>query len=95
MRKQAILHAGQEYHRKLQTLGRVQGHHLHAIGIGVGLSLAGFEHGVREEGFQWLHVGFALRRKTSRGAHQFEQVLDPSLAAFALLLLVVLDQPLC
>ena len=71
----------------------MQGHHLHAIGIRVRLPLARFEHGVREERLERLHVGLALRREAARGAHELQQILHASLAALALLLLVVLDEP--
>ena len=93
MREQAILHAREKHHGKLQALGRVQRHHLHTIGIGVRLPLARLEHRVRQERLERLHVGLALGREAARRAHQLEQILHAALAALALLLFVVLDEP--
>ena len=60
MREQAVLHAGQKHHGKFQPLGGMQSHHLHAIVIGIRLAFAGFQHRMREEGLERLHVGFGL-----------------------------------
>ncbi len=66
VRKQAVLHAGEKHHGKLQSLGRMQRHHLHAIVVRVGLTLARLEHGMREKGLErrQLALGFRLRRKS-------------------------------
>ena len=72
----------------------MQRHHLNAVVIGVGLAFAGFQHRMRQEGFErrQFRLGFRFRRKSPGRAHQFQQILDPPLAALALLLLEMLDE---
>lgn len=73
----------------------MQRHQLHAIGVFVGLAVAGFQRRMGEEGRQRCHVLFAFLRGRLEAAgrgHQFLEVLHPRLTAFALLLLVMRDQ---
>ena len=49
VRKQAVLHAAEEHQRELEPLRRMQRHELHAVLVGLGLAVAGLEHGEREE----------------------------------------------
>ena len=93
MRKQAVLHAAQEDERKLQALGGVQRHHLHAVFPLVGLVLAGFEHRVREEVRERRHLCVASSGSKPRAAltssFRFSTLRFAAIAAF---LLVVRDQ---
>ena len=97
MREQAVFQAAEEHHRELESLGRVQRHHLDAVFPGFGLAFAGFQHRVREERVQRRQrfiVGVrAIRLEAARGRHEFVQVLDARFAAIRLLFLVVLDEP--
>ena len=52
VRKQPVLHPGQEHDGELQSLGGVQRHHLHAVFPFLGLAFAGFQRGVRQESLQ-------------------------------------------
>ena len=92
VREQPVLQPAQEHHRELETLGRVQGHHLHAVLPGLGLSLAGFEHRVRQERGERRHARI-LGLEAARRADEFLQVLEPRLALVRLLLAVVRDEP--
>jgi hypothetical protein len=94
VREQAVFHTGEEHHRELQALGGVQRHHLHAVFPGIGLALAGFQHRMREEGIERRHrlTVDILRLEAARGGDELEQVLDLRLAAFCLVLLIVLEE---
>src|SRR5579862_9875206 len=91
VRKQAVFHAAQEHHWKLQPLGGVQRHHLHAVFPFAPLGLAGLQHRVRKEALQRRQV-VGLGLVAARRADQFREILDARLAPIALLLAVMLDQ---
>ncbi|MNH22644.1 hypothetical protein D3C79_825080 [compost metagenome] len=76
----ALLHPDQQHQRELQSLGAVQRHQLHRIGVFVRLILAGLQRRVGEEGRQIAHV-FQLVRPLvlTAGRHQLVQVLHPRL----------------
>ena len=96
MREQAFFHADQEHQRKLQTLGAVQGHQLHAVLVVAGLLFAGLQRGVVEEGGQGrLNVVFlfAVTVEGAGGGYQFLEVFHSRLGLLALLVAVVGQQP--
>ena len=88
MREQAVLEAAQEHDGELETLGRVQRHHLHAVFPRFRLALAGLEHRVRQERGQRRHVA-VLRLEAARRAHEFLEVLEAGLALVGLVALVM------
>ncbi len=91
--EQTFLHATDEYRRKFQPLGGMQGHHLHRVLVGVGLALAGFQGGVVEKGCQAVQFGvFILVTEFPGGGDQFAQVFQTLLALFALFLAVEIHQ---
>ena len=93
VREQAILHADEKHHRKLQSLRRMQGHQLHAVFAEAGLTLAGFERGVREERVdrvEALVLGRAL--EAARRVDQFVEIFQTRFGLLTLFLLVVLAQ---
>src|SRR5688572_1743423 len=92
VREEPVLQAAQEDHRELETLGRMQGHHLHAVLPGLGLPFAGFEHRVREKRRERRHARI-LGLEAPRGADELLQVLEPRLALVRLLLAVVRGEP--
>ena len=49
VRKQAFFQTTQEHDGKLETLGRVQRHHLHGVFPGASLRFAAFQHRMRQE----------------------------------------------
>src|SRR5260221_2112029 len=91
VRKEPVLQTSQEHHRKFQSLGAVQGHHLQAVFPLAPLGLARFEHGMRQETLQRRQLA-ALRLVAARGAHQLLEVLDARLAALGLVLAMMLDE---
>src|SRR5688572_1856434 len=92
VREEPVLQTAQEHHRELETLGRVQGHHLHAVLPGLGLTFAGFEHRVREKRRERRHAGI-LGLETARRADELLQALEPRLALVRLVLAVVCGKP--
>ena len=95
VREQAFFDARHEHQRKLQALGAVQGHQLHAVFKAVCLGFTGFQRGVREKRQQHVALVFGIGHivlEATGGGHQFFQVLYPGLALVALLLLVKTQQ---
>jgi hypothetical protein len=64
--EQAFFHADQEHHRKLQALGRVQCHQLHAVVPRLALVFAGFQRGVREKRGQLAEAGLDIFLRGSK-----------------------------
>ena len=58
MGEQALFEAADEHTIKLQAFAGVHGHQLHGVLPGLGLVVAGFERGMRQEGRQGRE-GFA------------------------------------
>jgi hypothetical protein len=79
VRKQAVFHAAQEDDRKLEALGGVQCHHLHAVLPFLGLAFARFEHGMREERHERRKVAILGFEPAGR-AHELLEVLESRLA---------------
>ena len=92
VREQAILHAAHEHQRKLQALGRVQRHHLHAILPGLRLALARFEHRVRQETPAAAAGSSPSGSKPRAALTSSSEVLDARLAAIGLVALVMIEQ---
>ncbi len=95
-REQAVFEADQEDQRKLQPLGRVQRHQLHAGLPGLALALAGLERSVRQERAETRQARFeVLRRRFEAVGHvdQFVEVLDARFGAAARVGLVERTQP--
>ena len=93
VRKQAVFHAANKNERKLEALGRVHRHELHAVFPGIGLSFAGFKRSMRQELVERGHFLGRIGFETFRSAHEFEQVLDAGLALLAFVLLEEIDEP--
>ena len=86
--KQTFFEADDEHQRKLQTFGAVQGHHLHAVVPGGGLTF------MSQKSREHIHV-FVFHRielKTARGGDQLFQVFYPRLAFFGFFLAVKFNQ---
>ena len=94
MGEEVFLHAGDKNHGKLQALGRVQCHHLHAVFKLVGLLFAGIQCRLIKEGPQQGYV-FVVRFKLARRCNQLLQVLDTGLALLAFFFFVKVDQARC
>src|SRR5690554_6824310 len=99
MREQPFFYPSDEDHRKLQPLGRMQRHQLHAIFEFIRLMLAGIECRLGQEGFKRYHAlarlgwikDIPLGEATS-SVDQLFQVLHPGLTLFSFLATVMLDQ---
>src|SRR5210317_1857290 len=92
MREQAVLHAAQEYQRKLEALGRVHGHQLHAVFPGIRLPFARLKGGMGQELIEGRHLFGRVGLETPGGADEFEQVLDTRFAFLALVLFEEIDK---
>ena len=94
MREQPIFETCKHHHRKLETFGGVQRHHLHAVFPRLGLSLAGLEHGMRQKRLERRQIFAvdALGFEAPGCGHEFEQVLGPRFAALGFFFAVMLEQ---
>ena len=97
--KQALFQPDQEHHRKLQALGGVQRHQLHAVFPVLGLALARLQRRMHQKAGEVVHAfgflgeeGILAGGELAGGVDQFLEVLDAGLAPFALLAREVLDQ---
>ena len=75
-REQAVFEADEEDERKLQALGRMQRHQLHAVLPGLALRLAGFERGVGEERSQLGETGFDILRRALETAGDVDEFVE-------------------
>ena len=89
--EQALFQPNQEHQRKLQTLGHVQGHQLHAVLAAARLALARFQRSMGEKGIEvircicdirCIHLAAKQHRigaggETGAGIGQFFQVFEP------------------
>ena len=74
--KQTLFHADQEHHRKFQSLGRMQGHQLHAVVPRFALVLAGLQCGVRQERRQFVQAGLDVVRGQFEAAGDVDQFVQ-------------------
>ncbi|MNZ37837.1 hypothetical protein D3C78_552960 [compost metagenome] len=81
-----FFHADQQHQGEFQSLGAVQRHQLHRIGVFVRLILAGLQRRMGEEGGEIAHILQLVRALVlAAGGDQFIQVLYPRLGFLALL----------
>ena len=92
MREQPLFQSGEKNQRKLQALGGVQAHELHAVLPGLGLGFAGFERGMGQERRQRFQAIGQVRLVGAHGVGQFFQVLDPHFGLFAFVVAMKVEQ---
>src|SRR6202008_120686 len=84
--------AAEEEQRELEALCRVQRHELDAVLISIGLAVAGFEHGERQELRQRRQIAVLGAHDLARGIDELLEVLDARLSAQVRLLAVMRDE---
>ncbi len=94
VREQSFFQSGNEHQRKLQSLGTVQGHQLHAVFVYLGLGFACFQYGMVEKCHQWRQIVLFILfvAECQCGMHQLVQVFHTGLAFLAFFFLVIHQQ---
>ncbi len=93
--EQTLFHADQEHHWKLQSLGRMQCHELHAVIPYLALVFTGLKCGVREECGQLVEASvdvFLSGLETAGDVDQLVQIFHPRLGVTTTVLLVEIAQ---